>query len=198
MTIGRIAPTPHSGHAQLGMAAASPMHSDHRLIGGIVEINKHLLDQNSRESLPRPIISRRRVPCCRQVICKLHQCGSIDLRLLCRVGIQTSDALFELTAALECCVPASLELACDMPFRRINQVITSFGQRGLIPRFLKFAVHGLADIVGSAHSLVGRQDGSVHSAIRDGVQDSKSNRAIDAHTADADTKPCPDMAVIAW
>jgi hypothetical protein len=38
-----IASTPHSGHAQLGVAATSPVHRQHHLIGGIVQVNKHAL-----------------------------------------------------------------------------------------------------------------------------------------------------------
>ena len=104
------------------------MDCDHGLIGGVVEIEQHLADQDVGDALLGPDVGARRVPCRGQVARQRHQGGLVDLRPQRGSLVVPGDARLKAGDALQRRIPSAFQLARDQALGGIDCLIPPGGQ----------------------------------------------------------------------
>jgi hypothetical protein len=178
---------------------ADPVYEEYGLTRFVVELEDDLLDECVDQPLLRPRIGRWRIPNGRKVLSELEEHRTIDLRLSDHGSLLFFDALLEFHDAFEGGVPTRFELARDVPFRWINQLISPRRQRSFVARGLEVALNGGDDVVGRTHHLVGREDRSLNRPIGYSLKAGHGHChcLVDAYATDADAKAGANMGVVA-
>ena len=173
------------------------MDRDERLVGRVVAIEHDFPDQDMSDPLLGAGIRAWRIPGRRQITGKRDQRRAVDLRAKRRRDIMSGDAVLEMGDLLQRRVPARLELARDQTLGGVDDLVAAGRQGSSITRFLELPAERLPDLVVSLHREIGGLDCGVDGLFRDGLDDLRSDGAIDPDTADADAQPSADVTVVA-
>ena len=164
------------------------MDRDERFVGCVVAVEHHFPDQDMGDALLGAGIRARRIPCRRKIAGECDQRRPIDLGAKRDGSIMSGDAILEMGDPLQCRVPAGFEFARDQTLGRIDKLVASGGQGGVVTRFLELQAQRLADLVVGLHRLIGGLDGSIDRVFRDDLDDLRRDSAIDPDTANTDAQ----------
>src|SRR5579864_3472875 len=98
---------------------------------------------------------------------------------------------------LQCAVPARFQLAGNMTFGRIDQLVSASGEGRLVSCALKLPRHRRNDVLARALHLFGREGCRLYGTVGHGVKNLQGDGTIDPNPTNADAQPRANMGVIA-
>jgi hypothetical protein len=169
------------GHSQLGMSTSTPVDGEHDLARCLVEVGHDVLDERAKQQLPGSHRDSWRFPRNSEVGGQVRQIRNDGLGPGLVKGQQP---LLALANALQCRLPALLQLCRNQPVVWIARGISSLGKPSLIARLLQFEVPDVSLIGLRFHVPPLRFQGCVDREWLDNTQQLARDRCIGAATAE--------------